>query len=49
VVDLGLSYRISDSLEVGVDVSNLFDEEQFQTFGGDLVTRRALGHIAYSW
>jgi len=49
VVDLGLTYRISDSLEVGVDVSNLLDEEQFQTFGGDLVTRRALGHIAYSW
>lgn len=49
VVDLGLTYRITDSLEVGVDVSNLLDEEQFQTFGGDLVTRRALGHVAYSW
>jgi iron complex outermembrane receptor protein len=49
VVDLGLSYRFTDSLEVGVDVSNLFDEEQFQTFGGDLVTRRALGHVAFSW
>ncbi|MEA2560905.1 MAG: iron complex outerrane recepter protein [Acidobacteriota bacterium] len=49
VVDLGMSYRFTDSLEVGVDVSNLFDEEQFQTFGGDLVTRRALGHVAFSW
>ncbi|HWM93572.1 MAG TPA: TonB-dependent receptor [Thermoanaerobaculia bacterium] len=49
VVDLGLSYRITDSVQVGVDVSNLLDEEQFQTFGGDLVTRRALGHVAFSW
>ncbi len=49
VVDLGVSYRFTDSLEVGVDVSNLLDEEQFQTFGGDLVTRRALGHVAFSW
>jgi len=49
VVDLGLSYRITDSMQVGLDVSNLLDEEQFQTFGGDLVTRRTLAHIAYSW
>ena len=49
VIDLGLSYRFTDNLEVGVDVSNLLDEEQFQTFGGDLVTRRALGHVAFSW
>jgi outer membrane receptor protein involved in Fe transport len=49
VVDLGVTYRFTDSLQVGVDVSNLLDEEQFQTFGGDLVTRRALGHVAFSW
>jgi outer membrane receptor for ferrienterochelin and colicins len=49
VIDLGVTYRFTDSLEVGVDVSNLLDEEQFQTFGGDLVTRRALGHVAFSW
>jgi outer membrane receptor for ferrienterochelin and colicins len=49
VVDLGLTYRFTDSLQVGVDVSNLLDEEQYQTFGGDLVTRRALGHVAFSW
>jgi iron complex outermembrane receptor protein len=49
VVDLGFTYRVTDNLELGVDVSNLLDEEQFQTFGGDLVTRRALGHVAFSW
>lgn len=49
VVDLGFSYQVTDSVEVGLDVSNLLDEEQYQTFGGDLVTRRALAHVAYSW
>jgi iron complex outermembrane receptor protein len=49
VVDLGLNYRITDNLQVGVDVSNLLDEENFQSFGGDIVTRRALGHIAFRW
>ncbi len=49
VVDLGLSYDITDNWQVGVDVSNLLDEEDFQTFGGDLIGRRALGHVSYSW
>ncbi|HKH43133.1 MAG TPA: TonB-dependent receptor [Thermoanaerobaculia bacterium] len=49
VVDLGVNYRITDHLEVGADVSNLLDDENFQAFGGDLVTRRALGHVSFSW
>ena len=49
VVDLGVSYRFTDKLEVGVDVSNLLDDEQYQSFGGDLLTRRALGHVSFSW
>jgi len=49
VVDLGVNYRITDHLEVGADVSNLLDEENYQAFGGDIVTRRALGHVSFSW
>lgn len=49
VVDLGFSYKITDNLQVGLDVSNALDSEDFQTFGGDIVTRRALGHIAFRW
>jgi outer membrane receptor for ferrienterochelin and colicins len=49
VVDLGASYRITDNLEVGLDISNVLDDETFQTFGGDIVPRRALGHIAFRW
>lgn len=49
LIDVGASYRITDNLEVGLDVSNLLDDENFQAFGGDLVTRRALGHVAFRW
>ena len=49
LVDLTASYRFSDSIEIGLNVSNLFDEEHYQLFGGDVISRRALGHIAFSW
>ena len=48
-VDLTANYRFNDSWEVGLNVSNLLDDEQYQSFGGDLVSRRALGHIAFRW
>jgi outer membrane receptor for ferrienterochelin and colicins len=49
VVDLSVGFQITDNLEVGVDVSNLLDDEHFQSFGGDLLSRRALGHVSFSW
>ncbi len=49
LVDLGLSYRLSNNWLIGVDVSNLLDKEHYESFGGDLLTRRALGHVSYSW
>ncbi len=47
--DLNANYDISDRVSVGVQVSNLFDDEHFQSFGGDLLERRALGNVAFSW
>jgi len=49
LIDLGLSYDISSHWQVGLDVSNLLDEEHFQSFGGDVLGRRALGSVTYSW
>ncbi|MDY7093940.1 MAG: TonB-dependent receptor [Acidobacteriota bacterium] len=49
LVDLNVNYQITDNIEVGVNVSNLFDEEHYQIFGGDLIERRALGHVSFSW
>jgi outer membrane receptor for ferrienterochelin and colicins len=49
VVDLGATYDITNHWQVGLDVSNLLDEEHWQSFGGDLLGRRALAHVSYSW
>ncbi len=49
LVDLGALYRINDNWQVGVDVSNLLDDEHWESFGGDLVSRRALGWVSFGW
>jgi outer membrane receptor for ferrienterochelin and colicins len=49
LVDLSAGYRLNDNWEVGLDVSNLLDEEHWQSFGGDLLGRRALGYVSFGW
>ena len=46
-VDLDAKYAITDQLAVGVSAANLFDNEHWESFGGDLLGRRALGYINY--
>lgn len=48
-VNLSGNYRLSEDWEVGVNVNNLFDNVHYEAFGGDLLERRALGYVAYSW
>jgi outer membrane receptor protein involved in Fe transport len=49
VVDLAARYQISPRWEAGVNVSNLLSNSHYELFGGDLLERRALGYIAFSW
>lgn len=49
VVNLVASYRLDDHWEIGLNVSNLLDNQHYEAFGGDLLERRALGHVSYSW
>lgn len=49
LVDVSAGYRFNDWLGLGVDVSNLFDDEHYQSFGGDLLSRRALAHVTFNW
>lgn len=49
VVDLAGGFRINDRWGVGIDVSNLLDDEHFETFGGDILGRRALGTVTFGW
>jgi outer membrane receptor protein involved in Fe transport len=49
VVDLAASYRLGERWELGMDVANLLDRKHWESFGGDLLRRRALGHVTFSW
>ncbi len=48
-VDLSFNYLINDSWKFGINVANAFDDEHYESFGGDLLGRRALGNITFSW
>ena len=49
LVDLQGTYHFNDQVELGINISNVFDEEHYQIFGGDIIERRALAHVAFSW
>ncbi len=49
VVNLAANYRINNTFGFGVDVSNALDDEHYEAFGGDLMSRRALGFVSVNW
>lgn len=49
LVDLGGSYRINERFEVGINISNLFDDNHYESFGGDLLERRGLANVVIRW
>lgn len=49
VVNVAGNYRINDMFGVGVDISNALDNEHWEAFGGDLLSRRALGYLSVNW
>ena len=40
--DLNGSYRLTSHIAAEVDIANLLDNDHYETFGGDLLGRRAL-------
>jgi iron complex outermembrane receptor protein len=49
LVDLTASYDVNERVSLGLNVSNLFDEDHYQIFGGDIIQRRALAHVELGW
>lgn len=49
VVNLAGRYQFSPMFAVGVDISNIFDDEHYEAFGGDILSRRALGFVTVNW
>ena len=48
-VDLTANYSINDRVGVGFNIANLLDDEHYESFGGDILSRRALGNVVFSW
>ena len=46
VVDVSGYYDVNSKVRLGWNVSNLFDENHYQLFGGDLLRRRAVASIS---
>jgi len=49
VVNVAANFNISDMFKVGVDVSNVLDNEHYEAFGGDILSRRALAFVGIGW
>lgn len=49
LVNLSANYQITDRFGIGADISNLLDDEHYEAFGGDLMSRRALGFVSVNW
>ena len=47
--DISASYLINDLITVGINVANFRDNIHRQTFGGDLLSRRALAYLLFRW
>ncbi|HVR37598.1 MAG TPA: TonB-dependent receptor, partial [Thermoanaerobaculia bacterium] len=49
VVNLSANYRINERFGVGADISNALDDEHYEAFGGDLMSRRGLVFVTVNW
>jgi outer membrane receptor protein involved in Fe transport len=47
--DLRGNYYITERIGVGVNVANLFNNEHWESFGGDLLGSRALANVVVKW
>jgi outer membrane receptor protein involved in Fe transport len=47
--DLNTSYRVNELIGVGLNVANFADEVHYEAFGGDLIHRRALVNLMFTF
>ncbi len=47
--DLAANYKVNDNVKLGVNIANLFNDQHWESFGGDIIERRALGNIEFTW
>jgi iron complex outermembrane receptor protein len=47
--DLNGNYNFNDNWAVGINIANLLDDNHWESFGGDLLARRALANVVFHW
>lgn len=48
LINMSAGYQITPNYRVGIVVSNLFDHEVYQLFGGSLIGRQAIGTVTFT-
>ncbi len=48
-VDLTANLRLGEAWRAGIEVSNLLADKHIEVFGGDILRRRGLAHVSWSW
>lgn len=49
VLNLGGNYKLNDNVSLGLNVSNFLEDDHWESFGGDIIERRALGYVTFNW
>ena len=49
LLDLNAGFAINANWQIGLNIANSVDNARNQSFGGDLIGRRALLSAAYTW
>lgn len=49
VVNVAANYQLFDNVSLGVNVSNALNNKHWETFGGDILERRALAFVGFTW
>ena len=49
VLNLAGTYNINDNVTIGANISNFLEDTHWESFGGDIIERRALGYVTFNW
>ena len=49
VLNLSGSYEVTENVSFGVNISNFLEDKHWESFGGDIIERRALGYVTVNW
>lgn len=47
--DLTANYKLTPNVTLGLNIANVFDDRHWESFGGDILRRRALVSVGYLW